>query len=565
MERILARAEQLNGTSPASQAESPQFSVCQTPRRASSGEVFIQAKNSLLTSPRCAVAFAGLLIVTAVATPAHAQWFARNLNSSFNSVPRSFARGGAGTQVVGSATVVGYDTVQTHAVLWSGSPASGYSFIDLNPTGATVSEAFGTTGTQQVGNATFSNSKHAGLWNGTAASWIDLNPAGATSSAAKGFAGSQQVGQATFGSATHAGLWNGTAASWVNLNPTGATRSEAFGATGTQQVGNATFSNSKHAGLWNGTAASWIDLHPAGATESGAKFIAGTQQAGYAKFGSNDHAGLWSGAAGSWVDLNPAGATSSQINGISGTQQVGQATLGNAIHAGLWNGTADSWVDLNPAGATSSVAYGTFGTTQVGYARFDDGTTWPGVWNGTAASWEPLPFPHYPDSEAGGWQEYAHAESSSVWTDGNYLYAAGYVTRWNYVASNQNAAAVLWSRPISSPLTGDFNRDGVVDGADLENWKAGFFASGTATPTQGDADGDADVDGADFLVWQRGVRGLASAATAHSAVPEPAAAVSLLFGITGLAALVRHRPLAIGGNSRPIRDHHSALPGRTIT
>lgn len=48
----------------------------------------------------------------------------------------------------------------------------------------------------------------------------------------------------------------------------------------------------------------------------------------------------------------------------------------------------------------------------------------------------------------------------------------------------------------------DFNRDGVVSGADLAVWSANYGAL-NATGPMGDADGDQDVDGHDFLAWQR--------------------------------------------------------------
>jgi len=144
----------------------------------------------------------------------------------------------------------------------------------------------------------------------------------------------------------------------------------------------------------------------------------------------------------------------------------------------------------------------------VGYARFGS-TTWPGVWHGTAVSCEPLPRPVYPENQgSGGFSEFLHAESSSVWTDGNYLYAAGYVKRWFYVASVRDTDAVLWSRPISSPLLGDFNGDNIVDQLDYDFWKARF---GTASPGIGTGSGSA----------------LPSAEPRPAAVPEPCSLVLL--------------------------------------
>src|SRR5215831_1105564 len=113
---------------------------------------------------------------------AHAQWAGLNLDPSL--FPEtSVALGGSGTQVVGY--VIPDGVLQSHASLWPGPP---YTWVDLNPTGATSSAALGSTGTQQVGNATFGSLSHAGLWSGTAASWIDLNPTGAAGSRVEAFA-----------------------------------------------------------------------------------------------------------------------------------------------------------------------------------------------------------------------------------------------------------------------------------------------------------------------------------------------------------------------------------------
>jgi hypothetical protein len=63
-------------------------------------------------------------------------------------------------------------------------------------------------------------------------------------------------------------------------------------------------------------------------------------------------------------------------------------------------------------------------------------------------------------------------------------------------------------------LAGDFNKDGVVDGDDLEQWKGDFGVN-----DESDADSDGDTDGADFLIWQRAFGSSAQVAP----IPEPAA------------------------------------------
>lgn len=70
----------------------------------------------------------------------------------------------------------------------------------------------------------------------------------------------------------------------------------------------------------------------------------------------------------------------------------------------------------------------------------------------------------------------------------------------------------------STPIPGDFNNNGTVDGADLAKWKTDFGPGAGS-----DANGDGRTDGADFLVWQRNF-GRTSAVPAAGAVPEPTAA-----------------------------------------
>ena len=78
------------------------------------------------------------------------------------------------------------------------------------------------------------------------------------------------------------------------------------------------------------------------------------------------------------------------------------------------------------------------------------------------------------------------------------------------------------------PLAGDFDRNTVVDVADLAHWRADFGATNNS-----DADGDNDSDGRDFLIWQRNV----GAAAPFAAVPEPGGAAMLI--VAAAAAVAR--------------------------
>jgi GH18 family chitinase len=96
---------------------------------------------------------------------------------------------------------------------------------------------------------------------------------------------------------------------------------------------------------------------------------------------------------------------------------------------------------------------------------------------------------------------------------------------------------------LPSSANGDFNGDGVVDGADIIVWKKLENLSGTLLPA--DADGDGTVDQDDLLVWQRNYGRVLSGGggfteSSQSNVPEPTAL--LLAAAAGIMAMsVRRR------------------------
>jgi hypothetical protein len=81
--------------------------------------------------------------------------------------------------------------------------------------------------------------------------------------------------------------------------------------------------------------------------------------------------------------------------------------------------------------------------------------------------------------------------------------------------------------------SGDFNGDGVVDGADLSAWRDGHGTATGAELGDGDNDRDGDVDGADFLDWQQAVGG-GSAVAAGTNIPEPARLTLVAAAVVGL-------------------------------
>ena len=100
----------------------------------------------------------------------------------------------------------------------------------------------------------------------------------------------------------------------------------------------------------------------------------------------------------------------------------------------------------------------------------------------------------------------------------------------------------MFSNPFVD-LPGDFDGNGVVEGADLALWKTNF---GSADP-KADANNDGRVDGGDFLIWQRNLGQswedlqLAAASTTAATVPEPSAGVILAMAALGLGGFHRRR------------------------
>jgi hypothetical protein len=91
-----------------------------------------------------------------------------------------------------------------------------------------------------------------------------------------------------------------------------------------------------------------------------------------------------------------------------------------------------------------------------------------------------------------------------------------------------------WIRRISGVTglsQGDANRNGIVDGTDLAEWRTHFGADGDWSDANFDADGI--VDGTDFLAWQRNV----GAAAPVGAVPEPAAAALMATMVACVAGI----------------------------
>ena len=103
-----------------------------------------------------------------------------------------------------------------------------------------------------------------------------------------------------------------------------------------------------------------------------------------------------------------------------------------------------------------------------------------------------------------------------------------------------NVAFGKWlSGFVSNLLPGDFNRNGVVDGADYVVWRK-TQGQTVCYFSAADGDGSGVVDSSDYAVWRANFGAPAGGgASLAGAVPEPAAAWLLLAGI--VCGVFRHR------------------------
>jgi hypothetical protein len=243
-----------------------------------------------------------------------------------------------------------------HAALWQG---SSHTFTDLNPAGSCGScspgsNAYDTDGTFIAGSS--GSPLHGLLWKlGQLTTPVDLNPAGFEYSEAYVVRGALQAGYAFSGTTNtdHAILWHGTAASAVDLTPSTVTSAYATGLGHHSQVGCGTPAGMTvtHAFLWHGNAASTIDLQPSGFNDSCARAAQGSVQVGYGHVSGTNalHALLWKSSANTAVDLQqylPSSTfTSSQAYAID----TAGAILGSAYSTSTASWHAVVWTRLkNP-------------------------------------------------------------------------------------------------------------------------------------------------------------------------------------------------------------------------
>jgi hypothetical protein len=167
-----------------------------------------------------------------------------------------------------------------------------------------------------------------------------------------------------------------------------------------------------------------------------------------------------------------------------------------------------------------------------------------------ASGWMSLDDQESGDPETQGWDEAGGADAnilSEIHLQGSSMVSSGGILSLGSAFNTAMAQDLVFSLglPGSENLVrgivqygmpiapGDFNASGVINGADLTDWR-GDFGPGAGS----DADNDGDSDGADFLIWQRNL-GVPAAVAAAGGVPEPASVTLLAFALG--ATLFRRR------------------------
>jgi fibronectin-binding autotransporter adhesin len=102
---------------------------------------------------------------------------------------------------------------------------------------------------------------------------------------------------------------------------------------------------------------------------------------------------------------------------------------------------------------------------------------------------------------------------------------------YQLVDNASNTSIDLLVTGATGGVLGDYNGNGVVDGADYVIWRKNNGLMGGATASQGDGTGDGNVDSADFTFWRErfgNTSGSGSGIMSGDAVPEPAAHLLLI-------------------------------------
>jgi hypothetical protein len=163
----------------------------------------------------------------------------------------------------------------------------------------------------------------------------------------------------------------------------------------------------------------------------------------------------------------------------------GQALAAQDVLA-LYQGAAGNGAPRASAGADQKVMLPN-AVTLVGSVS-DDGL--PNPPSATTVAW----------SKVSGPASVSFANANAAVTTATFSAAGVYVLR---LTASDSTASSFDDVTITVKLAGDFNGDGLINGADFLIWQQHYPTSSGATTDTGDADGDGKVTGADFLIWQQ--------------------------------------------------------------
>ena len=88
---------------------------------------------------------------------------------------------------------------------------------------------------------------------------------------------------------------------------------------------------------------------------------------------------------------------------------------------------------------------------------------------------------------------------------------------------------------LNAAVLGDYNRNGVVDGADYVIWRKTDGQTGVTPGTGADGNGDGDINSADYDFWRARLGNTAGSGSGSfvGAVPEPTTALAGFAGLAG--------------------------------
>ena len=91
------------------------------------------------------------------------------------------------------------------------------------------------------------------------------------------------------------------------------------------------------------------------------------------------------------------------------------------------------------------------------------------------------------------------------------------------VAATQEFGREIWSADLNATPIGDYDRNSLVDGADLLLWQRQLGSTATPAGSGADGDGDGTVEADDLAIWRARLGPLPSTAAASAAASKSSA------------------------------------------